>query len=101
MANLKINVLMELAMKFQDREHRKFLSETPVVGNLEVQQTSTHSSSNSNMFCSHRSSKTMKCDWCKLLTASPYRQPLRECQEKKVLSLSMKTSNKKAIWNKD
>ena len=38
MANLKINVLLELAMKFQDREHQKFLSETPVVGNLEVQQ---------------------------------------------------------------
>ena len=34
MANLKINVLMELAMKFQDREHQAFLSTTPVVGNL-------------------------------------------------------------------
>ena len=33
-ANLKINVLMELAMKFQDREHRTFLSTTPLVGNL-------------------------------------------------------------------
>jgi hypothetical protein len=34
MANLKINVLMALAMKFQDREHQTFLSTTPVVGNL-------------------------------------------------------------------
>jgi endonuclease V-like protein UPF0215 family len=38
--NLKINVLMELAMKFQDREHQTFLYTMPVVGNLYVQQTS-------------------------------------------------------------
>jgi len=40
MDELKINVLMELAMKFQNREHKMFLSTTPVVGNLSVQQTS-------------------------------------------------------------
>jgi hypothetical protein len=34
MANLKINVLMELAITFQDREHQIFLPTTPVVGNL-------------------------------------------------------------------
>jgi hypothetical protein len=32
--NLKINVLMELAMKYQDGEHQTFLSTTPMVGNL-------------------------------------------------------------------
>ena len=37
---LKINVLMELAMKFQNREHKTFLSTTPVVRNLSAQQTS-------------------------------------------------------------
>ena len=40
MDELKINVLMELAMKFQKREHQTFLSTTPVVGNLSVRQTS-------------------------------------------------------------
>jgi len=34
MANLKIHELMELAMKFQDREHQAFLSTTPMVENL-------------------------------------------------------------------
>ena len=34
MADLKINVLMELAIKFQDQEHQSFLSTTPVVRNL-------------------------------------------------------------------
>jgi hypothetical protein len=96
MTNLKTNVLMELAMKFQDQEHRTFLSKTPVVRNLEVQQTSTPSSSNSNMFCFHRSSKTIKSDLCKLLTA----KQLRECQEKKVLSLSKKPAIKRLFGKK-
>jgi len=34
MSNCKINVLMELAMKFQDQEHQTFLSTTPAVGYL-------------------------------------------------------------------
>ena len=34
MANLKINVLLELAIKFHDREHRTLLSTTPFVGNI-------------------------------------------------------------------
>jgi hypothetical protein len=34
------NLKMELAMKFQDQEHQKFISTTPVVGNLLAQQTS-------------------------------------------------------------
>ena len=34
MANLKINVLLELTMKCQDREHPTFLSTMPMVGNL-------------------------------------------------------------------
>jgi hypothetical protein len=33
-------VLMELVMKFQNRERKTFLSTTPVVGNLSVQQMS-------------------------------------------------------------
>jgi hypothetical protein len=32
--NLKISVLMELEMKFQDWEHETFLFTTPVVENL-------------------------------------------------------------------
>jgi hypothetical protein len=35
--NLKINALMELAMKFQDREHQTFIATTPVIG--KAQQT--------------------------------------------------------------
>jgi len=40
--NLKINVLTELEMKFQDREHQTFLSTTPVVG--KSSRSPTHSS---------------------------------------------------------
>jgi len=34
LTNLKISVLMELEMEFQEREHEKFLFTTPVVGNF-------------------------------------------------------------------
>jgi hypothetical protein len=34
------NVKVELAMKFQEREHQNVPSTTPVVGNLKAQQTS-------------------------------------------------------------
>ena len=104
-ANLKINVMMELAMKFQGREHRTFLSTTPVVGNLQVQQTSTHSS-NRNMFCSHRSSKTIKSDLCKLLLTGSScdsvrkRMPCR-CQRKpaikRLFETKIKRSSKKSV----
>jgi len=44
--------------------------------------------------------KQSRARCAKLLTASPYRKQLRECQ-KKALSLSKKASNKMAIWNKE
>ena len=51
--------------------------------------------------------KPSRASCAKLLTASPYRKQLRECQEKKRLSFPdtpvsavKETSNKKTVWNK-
>jgi len=46
------------------------------------------------MFCSHRLRKNSRASGAKLLTASPYRKQLRECQEKEALSLSKKPAIK-------
>jgi len=65
--NLKINVLMALAMKCHDREHQMFLSTTPMVG--KSSRRPTHSSSNTKMFCSHISSRTIKSELCKAINS--------------------------------
>jgi len=65
--NLKINVLIELAMKFQDREHQMLLSTTPMAG--KTSRRPIHSSSNTKMFYSHISSKTIKSEMCKAINS--------------------------------
>jgi len=44
--------------------------------------------------------KLSRASCAKLLTASPYRKQLRECQEKKALSLSRKPSRKRLFGTK-
>jgi len=76
-------------MKFQYREHQKFISTTPMVG--KSSRRPTHSSSNINMFCNpYINQNNQERVVQKLLTASPRRKQLRECQEKKSFSLSKK-----------
>jgi hypothetical protein len=65
--NLNINVLMELAIKFQNREHQTFLSTTPMVEKFS--RRPTYSSSNTKMFCCHISSKPLKTELCKAINS--------------------------------
>jgi hypothetical protein len=79
---------MELAMKFQDREHQTFLSTMPVVEIYKSIRRPTLSSSSTKTFCSHRSSKTNKSALCEAINSFSFMKQFRECQEKKALSLS-------------
>jgi hypothetical protein len=97
--NLKINVLMELAMKFQDRKHQTFLSTMPVVG--KSSRRPTHSSSNTKMFCSHISGKTIKSEFCKAINSFSFREALAGVSVEEILFAFKETSNKTAIWNKE
>jgi hypothetical protein len=96
--SLKINVLMELTMKFHDREHQTFLSTTPVVG--KSSRRPTHSSSNTKMFCSHISSKTFKSELCKAINSFSQKAVAGVSGEGSLVAVK-ETSNKKAIWNKE
>jgi len=91
--NLKINVLMELAIKFQDREHQTFISTTPVVG--KSGRRPTHSSSNTKCSAPIYQEKQSRAICAKLLTASPCRKQLREWEDKKSFSLSKKPAIKR------
>jgi hypothetical protein len=86
---------MELAMKFQDWEHQTFLSTTPVVRNP------THSSSNTKMFCSHISSKTIKSKLLKAINSFSLQEAVAVVPGEEILFALKETSNKKAIWNKE
>jgi len=97
--NLKINVPMELAMKFQDREHQTFLSTTPMVG--KSSRRPTHSSSNTKMFCSHISSKTIKSKLCKAINSFSLQVAVAGVSVEEIVFTVKETSNKKAIWNKE
>jgi len=97
--NLKINVLMELATKFQDREYETFLSTTPMVGRSS--RCPTHSSSNTKMFCSDISSKTTKSELCKAINSFSLQAAVARMSVEEVLFAVKETSNKKPIWNKE
>jgi hypothetical protein len=84
---------MELAMKFQDREHQTFLSTTPMVG--KSSRCPTHSSSNTKMFCSHIPSKTIKSELCKAINNFSLQVADAGVSIAEILSAVKETSNKK------
>jgi len=94
--NLKINVLTELEMKFQDREHQMFLSTTPMVGKSSRRPTHSSRKSSAPIY----QAKQSRASCAKLLTASPCRKQLRECQEKKSFSLLKKPAIKRLFGTK-
>jgi hypothetical protein len=97
--NLQINVLMELAMKFQDREHQNFLSTTPMVG--KSSRRPTHSSSNTKTFCSHTSNKTSKSELCKDINSFSLQVVVAGVSVEEILFTLKETNNEKIIWNKE
>jgi hypothetical protein len=97
--NLKINILMELAKKFQDREHETFLSTTPMVG--KSSRCPTHSSSNTKMFCSNISRKTTNSELCKAINSFSLQAAVVRMSVEEVLLAVKETSNKKPLWNKE
>jgi hypothetical protein len=105
--NLKMNVGMELAMKFQDREHQTFISTTPVVG--KSSRCPIHSSSNTKMFCSHISRKTIKSDLCKVINSFSSQEAVAGVLGEDIIVVvkvtrkkkKEKKEKKKAIWNKE
>jgi len=97
--NLKINVLMELAIKFQDREHQTFLSTTSMIG--KSSRRPTHSSSNTKMFCSHILSNSIKSELCKAINSFSLQGAVAVVSGEKIFFAFKETSNKKAIWNKE
>jgi hypothetical protein len=90
---------MELAMKFQDREHQTFLSTTPVVG--KSSRRPTHSSPNIKTFCSHVSSKTINSELCKAINSFSLQAEVAGVSEEEILYAVKENSNKKSIWNKE
>jgi hypothetical protein len=95
--NLKINVLMELTMKFQDWEHQMFLSTRPNVG--KSNRRPTNSSSNTKMFCSHISSKTIMSELCKDINSFSLQVAVAGVSVEEILFTLKETNNKRAIWN--
>jgi hypothetical protein len=90
--NLKINVLMELAMKFQGQGHKTFLSTTPTAG--KSSRRPTHRSPNTKMFCSHISSKTIKSELCKAINSCCLQEGVAGVSEEEILFTVKETSNK-------
>jgi hypothetical protein len=90
---------MELAMRFQDQEHQTFLSTTPVVG--KSSRHPTHSSSNTKMFCSYISSKTIKSELCKAINSFSLQVVVAGVSGEKITFTVKETRNKKTILNKE
>jgi hypothetical protein len=86
---------MELAMKFQDREHQTFLSTTRMVG--KSSRRPTHSSSNTKMFCSHISSKTIKSELFKAINSFSLQVAVAGVSVEEIIFAVQQTSNKKTI----
>ena len=97
--NHKINVLMELAMRFQDREHQKFLSITPMVG--KCSRSPPHSPPNTTTLCSHISSKTITSVLCKAINSFSLQETVAGVSGEEIPFAVKETSNKKVIWNKE
>jgi hypothetical protein len=87
--NLKIYVLIELAMEFQDPEHQTFSSATDV-------RPIRHQKP--RCCAPIYQAKQSRTSRAKLFTASPRREQLRKCQEdNKPFSLSKKPATKTLI----
>jgi hypothetical protein len=91
--NLKVNIPMELAIKFQDRERQKFLSTTPMVG--KSSRRPTHSSSNTKIFCSLISNKTIKSELCKAINSFSLQVAVVAVSGEEIIFFAKETSNKK------
>jgi hypothetical protein len=61
----------------------------------------THSSSNTKMFCSHRSSKTVRSGMCKAVNIFSLQEAVAGVSGEESLVTLKENSNKKAIWNKE
>jgi len=90
--------MMELAMKFQDREHHTFLSTTAVVGTSS--RRLTHSSTNTKVFCSHISSKTIKSELCKAINSFSLQEAVAGVSGEEILFALKETSNKRLFGTK-
>jgi hypothetical protein len=86
-------------MRFQDREHQTFISTTPMV--LQYSKRPTHSSSNTKMFCSHISSKTIMSELCKAMNSFFLQEAVAGVSGEEIPLVVKETSNKKPIWNKE
>jgi len=90
---------MELAMKVKEREHQTFLSTTPKV--RKSSRCSTHSSSNTKMFCSHISRKITKSELCKAINSFSLQVAVARVSVDEILFAVKETSNKMVVWNKE
>jgi hypothetical protein len=97
--NHKINVLKELAMKFQDREHQRFLSTTPMVG--KSSRRPTHSSSNTKMYYFCISNKKNKSEFCKAINSLSLQVAVAGVSVEEILFAVKETGDKKTVWNKE
>jgi len=59
------------------------------------------SSSNIKMFCSHISSRTIKSELCKAIDSFPLQVAVAGVSVEEIVFDVRKTSNKKAIWNRE
>jgi len=94
--NLKINVLVELAMIFKPRAHQTFISTNLMVGNSS--RCPTHSSSNTIMLCSHISSKTIKSELHKAINSFCLQEAVAGVSGEVILFAVKETSNKKKLF---
>jgi len=89
---------VELAMKFQDREHQKFLPTTPMVG--KSSKHPTHSSSNTKMFCSYIKQNNQE-RVVRSINSFSSQVAVAGVSGEEILFPVKETNNKKAIWNKE
>jgi hypothetical protein len=97
--NLKTQVLMELARKFQDREQQRFRSTTPMVG--KSSRRTIHSSSNNKIFFPHASRRTIKSELRKAISSFSLQVAVGGVSVEEIVCSVKETSNKKAIWIKE
>jgi len=85
-------MLVELAIKFQDREHQTFLSTTPML--RKSSRRPTHSSSNTKRFCSHISSKTIKSELCKTINSFYLQEGVAGVSGEEIIFTLKETNNR-------
>jgi len=92
---------MEMAMKFQNREHQTFCPQRQWWEIYKSSRRPTLSSSSTKMFCSHRSSKTNKRELCKAMNSFSLQEAVAGVSGEESLVAVKETSNKLIIWNKE